>query len=85
MVEQLYQKHKNCNLVIRRKKVSYKDTPASAIFCKDHNVFLDWISDDLANELMIYYGVPREDWKPSARQQKKIDRRAQQQKTQSTS
>ena len=29
-----------------------KDKPTAGLFCKFHDVFLDWLSDDIATELI---------------------------------
>jgi hypothetical protein len=44
--------HNKCQCEIRWKQFKNKDKPTAGLFCKFHDVFLDWLSDDIATELI---------------------------------
>jgi hypothetical protein len=49
--------HNKCQCELRSRHFKGKDTPTPGLFCSDHDVFLDWLSRDIADEL-IQHGVP---------------------------
>jgi hypothetical protein len=44
--------HNKCQCEIRWRMFKGKDKPTAGLFCKFHDVFLDWLSDDIATELI---------------------------------
>jgi len=44
--------HNRCQCEIRWKQFKNKDKPTAGLFCKFHDVFLDWLNDDIATELI---------------------------------
>jgi len=58
----LLDEHTTCETSIRWKLFKNKSTPTPGLFCKCHNVFLIWIPDQLAYELIDDEKVPVEPW-----------------------
>jgi hypothetical protein len=44
--------HNRCQCEIRWKQFKNKDKPTAGLFCKHHDVFLDWLRDEDATELI---------------------------------
>lgn len=44
--------HNKCQCEIRWKQFKGKATPTAGLFCKFHDVFLDWLNDSIATELI---------------------------------
>lgn len=74
MIKTVFEKHKDCPTVIRWKKFNNKEFPTPGLFCQCHNVFLDWLPENLAYELIDNGIVIDEPWKPSNKQLKRQQR-----------
>lgn len=55
------ERHANCEMSIRYKPVKSSEVFRPALFCKQHNKYLDWLSKHLAEDL-INSGVAEEPW-----------------------
>jgi hypothetical protein len=60
MKEEIYNKHKHCEVVIRYKHTAYQQM--CGMYCKKHNKFIDWIKRDIANELVNDTSIQVEPW-----------------------
>jgi hypothetical protein len=45
-------RHYQCQCEIRYRSFRGKDKLTPGLFCSHHDVFLDWLKDDIANELI---------------------------------
>jgi hypothetical protein len=52
MYEGNIKKHNNCQMAIRWKLFRNKTTSTPGLFCSEHDVFLDWLSDHVAYDLI---------------------------------
>lgn len=52
MKESVANKHKNCPVVIRYKMFGKTGIATPGLFCKCHDVFLDWLPREVASELI---------------------------------
>lgn len=44
--------HNRCQCEIRYRPFRSKPVPTPGLFCQQHDVFLDWLSQDIATELI---------------------------------
>lgn len=42
-------------------------TPTPGLFCQTHNVFLDWLTIEMAHDLINNHNVPVENWMPKTK------------------
>jgi len=54
--------HNRCEMSIRWKLFKNKTTPTPGLFCSCHGVFLDWLKDNVAYDLINNHKVPVEEW-----------------------
>lgn len=73
MKDEVAAKHSNCQLCIRYKEYKGQHRSVPGLFCKTHNVFLDWLTDSIAVDV-IRLGVDVEPWKTKQPKQKKKKR-----------
>lgn len=52
MKQQNIDRHNQCQCEIRYRSFRGKDKPTPGLFCIHHDVFLDWLRDDIATELI---------------------------------
>jgi hypothetical protein len=62
MKQEVMEQHLCCQLSVRWKSVKNKTTPRPGLFCKDHNTYLDWLTDQMAYELIDVDHIPVEPW-----------------------
>lgn len=60
MQVKLVNEHQHCPMSIRWKLFRNKTSPTPGLFCSCHDVFLDWLPDDIAYELIDNEKVPVE-------------------------
>lgn len=53
-------KHKDCDMSIRWKLFRGKSSPTPGLFCSCHDVFLDWLPEKVAYELIDVDKIPVE-------------------------
>ena len=56
------ERHANCEMSIRYKPVRTSEVFRPALFCKRHNKYLDWLSKQVAQDLVKNNGVIEEPW-----------------------
>jgi hypothetical protein len=60
MIESVANKHYGCQMAIRWKLFRGKTSPTPGLFCSCHDVFLDWLPEKLAYELIDVHHLPVE-------------------------
>ena len=60
MIESIANKHYDCQMAIRWKLFKGKTSPTPGLFCSCHDVFLDWLPNKLAYELIDIHKIPEE-------------------------
>ena len=78
MIESVANKHSDCQMAVRWKLFRNKTSPTPGLFCSCHDVFLDWLPENLAYELIDIHHLPVEPYverkkkaKPSLSKEKK--------------
>ena len=54
--------HNRCEISIRWKLFKTRTDPTPGLFCRCHGVFLDWLNDQVALDLIDNHRVPVETW-----------------------
>ena len=54
--------HNRCEMSIRWKLFKTRPTPTPGLFCRCHGVFLDWLKDEVAFDLIDNHKIPVEEW-----------------------
>ena len=54
--------HNRCEISIRWKLFKTRTDPTPGLFCRCHGVFLDWLNDSVALDLIDNHKVPVEPW-----------------------
>jgi hypothetical protein len=60
MIESVANKHSDCQMAVRWKLFRNKTSPTPGLFCSCHDVFLDWLPEKLAYELIDVHHLPVE-------------------------
>lgn len=63
MKEDIAKIHEHCQMSVRWKSIKGQQHPRPGLFCQEHDVYLDWLTPQVAYELIDSQQVTEEQWR----------------------